>query len=343
MSVKTGFKIAGISLAVIILLVILISGSILGFLYMKKSKTSKLVFISKKWNLPHLDVRLSQVANVSSHNAFTSLSNKYIIRQQNLSIPQQLAIGVRGIQLDIRKCQDEIVLAHGSCEEDALQRHLNSKFQLLVTELDNIAAFLEANPTEIVHVFYENYINTEDKPLLEYVIENSKIAKFVLTHEYTKNGGGNAEKLNLYKHDPKIIDIVDSGKRCIFYSPRTNKYFWNEWQIMKQNEYSTIDKELVCQHRAESKSKEEKYPDRKMSMFNYFVGQDPEYEAPVFQAITYIVNLNKNHSDINMFTPEILKCFTGKFPNFVNLDFVESGNAFDLVNDHNKALFELEQ
>jgi hypothetical protein len=52
------------------------------------------------------DRRFDQVTFVTAHNAFTASRDGWIYAQQELTIPQQLRLGVRGLMLDIYASQD---------------------------------------------------------------------------------------------------------------------------------------------------------------------------------------------------------------------------------------------
>jgi hypothetical protein len=103
--------------------------------------------------------RLDQVTFLTAHNAFANgvdggFAPPFVnwVPNQTRGINQQLADGVRGFMLDIYQTPDGAILCHTSCT-------LVSKPVALGVDLQRIVDFLNANPSEIVTVFLEDYVS----------------------------------------------------------------------------------------------------------------------------------------------------------------------------------------
>ncbi len=71
---------------------------------------------------------------------------------QSRGINQQLNDGVRGFMLDIHQTSDGAILCHNSCT-------LVSSPVALWVDLQRMVDFLKQNPTQVVTVFLEDYVD----------------------------------------------------------------------------------------------------------------------------------------------------------------------------------------
>ena len=103
--------------------------------------------------------RLDEVTFLTAHNAFANgvdggFAPPFVnwVPNQTKGLNQQLADGVRGFMMDIYQTPDGAILCHTSCT-------LVSKPVALSVDLQRIVDFLNANPSEIVTVFLEDYVD----------------------------------------------------------------------------------------------------------------------------------------------------------------------------------------
>lgn len=87
------------------------------------------------------DRPLDEVTLAMTHNAMSSAEEGWLVPNQNLAIPTQLADGVRGFMLDTYEVDGRVVLCHGFCELG------QSDF---VEVLEGFQRFFEANPREVM-------------------------------------------------------------------------------------------------------------------------------------------------------------------------------------------------
>ncbi|MGW0826603.1 phospholipase [Streptomyces sp. NPDC002845] len=102
---------------------------------------------------------LDQVTFLTSHNAYANgvdggFAPPFVnlVPNQSRGLNQQLADGVRGFMLDIHQTSDGAILCHNSCT-------LVSRPVALWVDIQRIVDFLRQNPSEIVTVFLEDYVD----------------------------------------------------------------------------------------------------------------------------------------------------------------------------------------
>ena len=91
--------------------------------------------------------RFDEVALAGAHNAMSTLADGFVVSNQTLAIPDQLALGVRALLLDTYATNEGLFLCHGSC--------LLGSTPLLET-LRELAAFLEDHPGEILSLLVQD-------------------------------------------------------------------------------------------------------------------------------------------------------------------------------------------
>jgi hypothetical protein len=103
--------------------------------------------------------RLDEVTFLTAHNAFANgvdggFAPPFVnwVPNQTRGLNRQLTDGVRGFMMDIYQTPDGAILCHTSCT-------LVSNPVALSVDLQRIVDFLNANPSEIVTVFLEDYVD----------------------------------------------------------------------------------------------------------------------------------------------------------------------------------------
>ncbi|MGP4046078.1 phospholipase [Streptomyces sp. 2A115] len=110
--------------------------------------------------LPSPDQRtLDQVTFLTSHNAYANgvdggFAPPFVnlVPNQSRGINQQLTDGVRGFMMDIHQTSDGAILCHNSCT-------LVSRPVALWVDIQRMVDFLKRNPSEVVTVFLEDYVD----------------------------------------------------------------------------------------------------------------------------------------------------------------------------------------
>ncbi|KAG0322469.1 hypothetical protein BGZ99_003337 [Dissophora globulifera] len=140
-----------------------------------------------------------QVSYATTHNAYASNTGALAANQDN-NISIQLKDGIRALMLDAYNTStndpNEIELCHTSCS-------LLDAGPLTKT-LGQIKAFLDANPNEVVTIFWENAGN-----LTPAHFQNAYQAAGVTNYLYTQTTGSTTW--------PTLADMISSGKRLVNY------------------------------------------------------------------------------------------------------------------------------
>lgn len=100
------------------------------------------------------DRTFDRVAFPCTHNAFSSTDAGFsaINANQNFGLARQLADGVRCMMLDVTDDGGETALCHGPCALGSLDHR---------EQLQLIAAFLDANPDELLTIIYQDDVSVE--------------------------------------------------------------------------------------------------------------------------------------------------------------------------------------
>ncbi len=104
----------------------------------------------KKWmkNLAD-DIKISEINIPGTHNSCTKkVQFSYLSKCHNLSIYEQLNIGVRYLDIRVEKCGDKLKTVHSIA--DCYTPHGKKKKLLLDYVLDDCKKFLKENPTETI-------------------------------------------------------------------------------------------------------------------------------------------------------------------------------------------------
>ncbi|MEV0221911.1 PI-PLC domain-containing protein [Streptomyces sp. NPDC050704] len=110
--------------------------------------------------MPSPDQRtLDQVTFLTSHNAYANgvdggFAPPFVnlVPNQSRGISQQLTDGVRGFMMDVHQTPDGAILCHNSCT-------LVSRPVALWVDIQRMVDFLKQNPSEVVTVFLEDYVD----------------------------------------------------------------------------------------------------------------------------------------------------------------------------------------
>jgi hypothetical protein len=130
------------------------------------------------------DRRFDQVSFAMTHNAMSNAEAGWLLPNQNFGITRQLGDGIRGMMLDTYDEEGELLLCHAYCS-------LGS--QPLVDGLAEIAAFLSANPHEVLSIIFENYITHAQTAE---AFEQTGLIDFVYAHQL---GGSLANSSNAHR------------------------------------------------------------------------------------------------------------------------------------------------
>lgn len=238
---------------------------------------------SQNFSLP-----FNKYAWITTHNAYaivgeTSLLGVTIVSQKNQedSITSQLNKGVRGLMLDIYELNGDIWLCHSvyrQCYDFTAFRPLNST-------LTEIETFLAANPTEVVTIFFEDYVNTTNA--LTTALTAAGLSKYMFPLTRMPTDGSDW---------PTISAMIASNERLLIFTSNKNKQASEsiayQWNYVLENQYGTLSQ--TCQPRGESAA----LTDKTKSLFleNYFPSNPNRTTACVDNSAMLSKALNVCHT-----------------------------------------------
>jgi hypothetical protein len=166
--------------------------------------------------------------------------------------------GVRGLMLDMYDFRNDIWLCHsfgGACQNF-------TAFVPAVEVLGEIERFLARNPSEVVTVFVEDYV---ESPMgLTRVLNASGLTKYVFPAWRMPKSGGDW---------PRLSDMVRDNHRLLLFTSKSAKEAAEgipyEWHYVVENQYGT--KGMIkgrCPNRAESAAMNDL--SRSLVLVNYF-------------------------------------------------------------------------
>lgn len=204
---------------------------------------------------------------ICSHNSYTDPIFFKFIRQQDVTIIEQLMFGIRGINLDVYPWAPGVgpyelvgpddaalALSHGAPGFVANVQKGTLKYQSLKYELRRIVEFMRANPETIVTLTFEDYA-----PKLTMVNEIKNV--IARTNYDCIFGPGDLRDFNngtrddiVYNMWPTLGWMRKHNKRLIifFQNYANSDITFGRWMYYTENQYGTVDPTAICALRGES-------------------------------------------------------------------------------------------
>ncbi|MFT4968385.1 MAG: hypothetical protein ACI9O4_000113 [Chitinophagales bacterium] len=245
--------------------------------------------------------KYNEVAYLTTHNAFNSAQDNFNLPNQNLNITSQLNDGVRALMIDVYDDNGTTVVYHGFSFLGSAP---------LVDFLTEIKTFLDNNPNEIVSIIFESHTTAE-------AIEADIIQSNLFSYLYSHNGTW-----------PSLQSMIYDGTRLVVFSEEDDgssmqTWYHYIWDYTVETDYSANSlNDLDCDYNRGD-------PANDLFLLNHFVtslaGTGLENESLSANSNPYFLN-------------RVQQCYqeTGKFPNFIAVDFYELGDAKSVVDQLNE-------
>ncbi len=250
------------------------------------------------------DKRYNEVAYLTTHNAYNVEEDNFNLPNHTYGITRQLNDGVRALMLDVHDEGGEATVYHGFTwlGTTTLQSNFNE-----------IKAFLDANPNEVVTLLFETYISAN---LMEQELTQAGLLPMLHVQQ-------------LGEPWPTLQEMINSGKRLVFFSDHNNGQAGQDWYHymwsyavethFENNALSDFD----CEFNRGN-------PNSDLFILNHFA-TDPTLG-------TGRTDLAEQANEFNYFYTRARQCEdeASKFPNFPTVDFYELGNSLEVVDSLNE-------
>ncbi|KAF2299238.1 hypothetical protein GH714_031078 [Hevea brasiliensis] len=221
--------------------------------------------ITDQFKLLNNSLPFNKYAFLTTHNAYaidgypshTGVPRVTFTNQED-SVTQQLNNGARALMLDTYDFRDDVWLCHsfkGQCYD-------YTAFGPAIDTLKEIEAFLSANPSEIVTIILEDYVQAPNG--LTKVFTDAGLMKYWFpVTSMPKNG----------QDWPLVSDMVKNNQRLLVFtsikSKEESEGIAYQWNYMVENHYGDGGMHAgSCPNRAESPSLNDK--SKSLVLVNYF-------------------------------------------------------------------------
>lgn len=246
------------------------------------------------------DRPLDEITLLMSHNAMSTAADAWIAPNQNLSLPDQLELGVRGLMLDTYDEDGQVKLCHGSCGFG--ERPLEDALVELQT-------FLADNPREVLVLVIQDGASPET------------------TVEVFESVGLDAQAAVIDPSQPwpTPAELIASDTRLIVTTEGDNSAFGVPWyqptySLAWDNPYSarTVD-EFSCELLRGDQN-------NRIFLLNHFL--TAPFASPSLAEQANTEQALRDH---------VSACeeLTGDYVNWISLDFVDLGAGLKIVKERN--------
>lgn len=243
--------------------------------------------------------RYNELTYLTTHNAFNSADNNYLMPNQHFGVTRQLNDGVRALMLDVYDSSGSLFLYH------RIPILGKQPFSEVLAE---IKIFLDTHPSEIVTIIFECYATCN-------AIDNEMQLAGLSSYLFVKQNNSSW---------PTLAEMVSSNKRLVVFSDvndagSNQQWYHFMWDHCVETHYSVHDTADFTHEFNRGDSVNDLF------IFNHFVTTatfgfgSPSYSAQANSFSFLSHRILENY---------LLK---HKFPNFLTLDFYDLGEGKQVV------------
>jgi Phosphatidylinositol-specific phospholipase C, X domain len=243
--------------------------------------------------------RYNELTYLTTHNAFNSADNNYLMPNQHFGVTRQLNDGVRALMLDVYDSSGSLFLYHG------IPILGKQPFSEVLAE---IKIFLDTHPSEIVTIIFECYATCN-------AIDNEMQLAGLSSYLFEKQSNSSW---------PTLAEMVSSNKRLVVFSDvndagSNQQWYHFMWDHCVETHYSVHDTADFTHEFNRGDSVNDLF------IFNHFV-----------TTATFGFGSPSSSAQANSFSflsHRILENYLlkHKFPNFLTLDFYDLGEGKQVV------------
>jgi hypothetical protein len=265
----------------------------------------------------------------------------YTYAQQNLTIQEILNAGFRVLDFDVHIDesgvfkQGEAYLAHGSLRTDRFLRLRELARRKASTTLKHgleiVKRFLDDHPTEIITIFFEDYVH--NNPLFDSFIKDAQLDQFALKPDWDAEWHQGQW--------PTLGEMVTNNQRLVLFKSREgSNYIRHIWHDVAGTNYGTLNLTKASQLRPETLNNT-----RPNYLFGSSLYHGLEPEEPTTRLL-YVLTVVRNYlkrvdyDDVNSALLEeyieLLKKTYNRIPNFPAVNFADRGQVLALAESINQ-------
>ena len=266
--------------------------------YSKSQCNNSVTLCSKRYN---------EVAFLTTHNSYNSKADGFKLPNQEWNITTQLHYGVRALMLDVYNVSENLFVYHG-------YKMLGSR--PFIDVLNEIKVFMDKNPQEVITIILECYVNSN---LIQDEFERSGLANYI----YAKPQNEDWKTLR---------QMIDDNTRLVVFTDRRDAQIGQEWY---QYCWDYAVETSFTNHRIKDFTNEfnrgkENADSKELVIFNHFLTTK----------VTGVGSIRKSKKANSELLDRIqnFQLETGRFPNFITVDFVDIGNAKKAIGQLNATI-----
>jgi hypothetical protein len=242
--------------------------------------------------------RYDQVAYATTHNCMSSTEDHFLLPNQHYNVTRQLNDGIRAFMPDLHYVNGRVYLAHGTALMGC---------RPLCDTLAEFKTFMDAHPREVITLIFESYVHAAD-------VEQEFRQAGLLDYLHTQTKG---------QPWPTLAEMVSSGRRMVIFTDHDAgrpAWYHNVWDFCWETPFAAkLPSDLDSRKGRGSQQ-------NSLFILNHFLTN------PVaLPALAESVNHNP------FFLDRVQKCQrdTGRFPNFITVDFYDIGDVLEVVDTLN--------